>query len=151
MQLILGRTPASVAVVGSGAMPETVIWIADWAQKNGQPVNIYSLEVIPSRSEQGKKVCEKLGVAENITFAVGDIKDTPKDLSAHDVVWFNAAVGTTTLEKENILLDVIGRMRKGSFLLTRSTHSLKTMAYPVSLSIQTISYILSSSPFSPKP
>ncbi|OAP62553.1 hypothetical protein AYL99_01780 [Fonsecaea erecta] len=130
MLSILGRTPTSVAILGSGAMPETGIWITDWAQKNGQQVHIYSLELFPDRLEQGRKVYDALTGSKHCTFEAGDVRTTPQDLSAHDIVYFNAAVGTTTLEKETIILDVVKRMRVGAYMITRSTHSLKTMAYP---------------------
>ncbi|EHK98680.1 putative Nicotianamine synthase 3 [Glarea lozoyensis 74030] len=118
---VAGQTPESVAMLGSGAMPETTIWLSDWAKKH---------ELVHERTEKSKQVLETLCGTEDCTFETGDIKDAPKDLRQHDVVYFNATVGATTEEKEGILLSVVSRMRPGSFVLTRSTHSIKTMAYP---------------------
>lgn len=129
---IMNRSPEAIAILGSGAMPETGVWVTNWAIKNGRRVRIHSLEVIPDRLEKSKKVYDILCGSEDCTFEVGDIKTAPQDLRAYDVVYFNAAVGATTREKEDILLSVVNRMRSGTYVLTRSTHSLKTMAYPVS-------------------
>ncbi|KAL5623554.1 hypothetical protein FOBRF1_002804 [Fusarium oxysporum] len=85
------------------------------------------------RLEKSVKVLNRLYEdTQHCTFEAGDIKDAPQDLREHDVVDFNAAVGSTTLEEENILLSVVYRMRAGALVLTRSTPSIKTMAYPVS-------------------
>ncbi|KAM0349701.1 hypothetical protein ACHAPU_003530 [Fusarium lateritium] len=130
---VMDQAPKSIAILGSGAMPETAVWVTNWAKKHGKDVRIHSLELLPDRLEKSIKVLDKLcGDIDHCTFEAGNIKDAPKDLRDHDVVYFNAAVGSTTLEKENILLGVVSRMRPGAFVLTRSTHSIKTMAYPVS-------------------
>jgi nicotianamine synthase len=128
----LGRAPDSVAILGSGALPETGIWVTEWARTNGLKVHIHNVEFVPSRLEQSIKVYKALGALENATFEAGDVRITPKDLGAFDAVYFNATVGSTAIEKESIMLDVVGRMRRGAFMVTRSTYSLKTMAYPVS-------------------
>ncbi|KAM0559776.1 hypothetical protein ACHAPJ_004300 [Fusarium lateritium] len=130
---VMDQAPKSIAILGSGAMPETAVWVTGWAKKQAKTVRIHSLELLPDRLEKSIKVLDTLrGDIEHCTFESGDIRDAPKDLREHDVVYFNAAVGSTTLEKENILLGVVSRMRSGAFVLTRSTHSIKTMAYPVS-------------------
>ena len=113
-------------------MPETGVWIKNWVREKGETVRIYSLELVPSRLEVSRKVFEQLCGTDNCTFESGDIVNTPQDLKDHDVVYFNAAVGATSLEKENLLLDVVSRMRPGAFVISRSTNSLKKMAYPVS-------------------
>lgn len=129
----MDKAPESIAILGSGAMPETAVWIASWAKKQAKTVRIHSLELLPDRLEKSIKVLDRLCEdTQHCTFEAGDIKEAPRDLCQHDVVYFNAAVGSTTLEKENILLSVVSRMRPGGFVLTRSTHSIKTMAYPVS-------------------
>lgn len=131
----LGKAPESVAILGSGALPETGVWMIDWARKNNKRIRIHSLEIIPERLEQSRRVYEALSLLDDLTFEVGDVRTAPKDLSSFDVVYFNATLGTTTREKEDLMLDVAGRMRPGALVLTRSTYSLKTMAYPVSLGI----------------
>ncbi|CCT68257.1 uncharacterized protein FFUJ_07028 [Fusarium fujikuroi IMI 58289] len=130
---IMDKAPESIAILGSGAMPETAVWVTNWAKKQAKTVRIHSLELLPDRLEKSIKVLDRLCEdTQHCTFEAGDIKEAPQDLRQHDVVYFNAAVGSTTLEKENILLSVVSRMRPGAFVLTRSTHSIKTMAYPVS-------------------
>ncbi|KAG5754652.1 hypothetical protein H9Q70_002758 [Fusarium xylarioides] len=130
---VMDKAPESIAILGSGAMPETAVWVTNWAKKQAKTVRIHRLELLPDRLEKSIKVLDRLcDDTQHCTFEAGDIKDAPRDLREHDVVYFNAAVGSTTLEKENILLSVVSRMRSGAFVLTRSTHSIKTMAYPVS-------------------
>ncbi|KAF4160816.1 hypothetical protein CNMCM6936_003771 [Aspergillus lentulus] len=50
--------------------------------------------------------------------------------SEYDAVYFAALVGSMCEEKESLLLGVVSRMRKGAILITRSTYSLKQLAYP---------------------
>jgi hypothetical protein len=138
----LGRAPDSVAILGSGALPETAIWITEWARENGKHINVHNVEMVPDRLELSREVYEALGHRDQqqsqlanqgvVSFQVGDARNTPSDLSGFDAVYFNATVGSTASEKERILLDVVRRMRKGAHMVTRSTYSLKTMAYPVS-------------------
>ncbi|KAH9904939.1 hypothetical protein F4778DRAFT_731243, partial [Xylariomycetidae sp. FL2044] len=130
LQSVMGRVPESVAVLGSGPMPETTIQISKLARDHGHRVRVHSLDLVPSRSEQAKKVVDCLFGSNANTFESGDVRAVPVNLGDFDVVYFNAAVGSTTLEKEDLLLDVVRRMKSGSILLTRSTYSLKTMAYP---------------------
>lgn len=128
----MGRAPKSVAILGSGAMPETGIFITEWAKKNNKRIQIHSLEISAERLEKSQKVYDILcGSSEHLTFEVGDIKTAPQDLGAYEVVYFNAAVGATTTEKEDLIINVVKRMKPGAFVLSRTTHSLKTMAYPV--------------------
>jgi nicotianamine synthase len=123
-----------VAILGSGALPETGIWIADWARVNGKRIHVHNVEIVRDRLELSRQVYEALGELNerDVSFQAGNARDTPSDLSGFDAVYFNATVGSTVWEKESILLDVVGRMRKGAHMVTRSTYSLKTMAYPVS-------------------
>ena len=130
---VLGRPPTSVAVLGCGPLPETTIWIADWAQANHHDIYIHNVEVVESRMQQARVVCSALGIADNMTFETGDAHVVPRDLKQFEVVYFNAAVGSTEDEKVAIILDFVARMSPGALLVTRSTHALKTMAYPVSI------------------
>ncbi|PCD34915.1 hypothetical protein AU210_007508 [Fusarium oxysporum f. sp. radicis-cucumerinum] len=135
---LLGFTSVSpkvigVAILGSGAIPETAVWVTGWAKKQARTVQIHSLELLPDRLEKSVKVLNRLCEdTQHCTFEADDIKDAPQDLREHDVVNFNAAVRSTALEEENVLLSVVYRMRAGAFMLTRNTLSIKTMAYPVS-------------------
>jgi ubiquinone/menaquinone biosynthesis C-methylase UbiE len=123
-----------VAILGAGALPETAIWIADWARANGKRIHVHNVEIVPDRLELSRQVYEALGELHesDVSFQVGNARDSPSDLGGFDAVYFNATIGSTVLEKESILLDVVSRMRKGAHMVTRSTYSLKTMAYPVS-------------------
>ncbi|KAK4235856.1 Nicotianamine synthase 2 [Achaetomium macrosporum] len=131
-----GRVPDSVAILGSGALPETAIWIADWARANGKRIHVHNVEMVQDRLELSRQAYQALGELKDddsqndVRFQVGNARNTPSDLSGFDAVYFNATVGSTVREKESILLDVASRMRKGAHVVTRSTYSLKTMAYP---------------------
>ncbi|KAH6634505.1 Nicotianamine synthase [Chaetomium sp. MPI-SDFR-AT-0129] len=131
----VGKTPQSVAILGSGALPETSIWITDWAAAHGTQIHVHNVELVPDRLELSRGVHQALGLLDqssnaSVSFETGDARNAPSDLSVYDAVYFNATVGSTVEEKESILLDVVSRMRKGAHMVTRSTYSLKTMAYP---------------------
>ncbi|KAF7192930.1 Nicotianamine synthase 2 [Pseudocercospora fuligena] len=133
---LLGKVPNQIAILGSGALPETGFWVKRWANDNNQRVKIHHVELLGERSLLSQNAHQALGLLdEDITFEVGDVRSAPRDLSHCDAVWLNVAVGSSTDEKESVLLDVVGRMKQGSFVVTRSTYSLKTMAYPA-ISIQ---------------
>lgn len=123
-----------MAILGSGALPETGIWIADWARANGKRIHVHNVEIVQDRLELSRQVYEALGELneDDVSFRVGNAMDSAIDLGRFDAVYFNATIGSTVLEKESILLHVVSRMRKGAHMVTRSTYSLKTMAYPVS-------------------
>ncbi|PMB70828.1 putative nicotianamine synthase 4 [Beauveria bassiana] len=130
IQLALGRDPESIAILGSGAMPETAVWVKVWAKQRDKRVQIHSLELLPERLEKSIKVIDALCDLQDCTFESGDIRAVPRDLREYDAVYFNASVGRTTTEKEDLLLHVVSRMRPGAVVLARSTHSIKTMVYP---------------------
>ncbi len=138
-----GRAPVSVAILGSGALPETGIWIAGWARANGQRVRVHNVELVPDRLELSRQVYEALGELDSteVSFEVGNARYSPANLSTFEAVYFNAALGATAQEKENILLEVVSRMRRGTYMVTRSSYSLKTMAYPVSQSQPTPDFV----------
>lgn len=136
----VGKTPQSVAILGSGALPETSIWISDWAADHGTQIHVRNVELVQDRLELSRGVHQALGLLDqasnaSVSFETGDARTAPSDLSGYDAVYFNATVGSTVEEKESILLDVVGRMKKGAHMVTRSTYSLKTMAYPVSTNL----------------
>ncbi|KAG9232440.1 Nicotianamine synthase protein-domain-containing protein [Amylocarpus encephaloides] len=103
----------SVAFIGSGPLPLTSLCL---------------LEQLGGRS---------LGhIAEGMEFQLGEASSKSKskastDLTSFDVVFLAALVGSTQVEKEAVLKDVVSRMRKGSLLVVRSVHGLRGLCYPV--------------------
>ncbi len=52
------------------------------------------------------------------------------DLAEFDVVYMAALVGVSQAEKEGIVLEVVGRMRKDALLVVRSAWGMRTCLYP---------------------
>ncbi|KAG7121600.1 Nicotianamine synthase 3 like protein [Verticillium longisporum] len=128
---VLGRTPRSVAILGAGALPETCIWIQDWARARGERVHVHNVELLPSRLELSQRAMATLKLdSEDTTYEVGDARDVPRDLRRFDAVYFNATVGSTAEEKETVLLEVASRMTSGSIMVSRGSASLKSLFYP---------------------
>jgi hypothetical protein len=128
---VLRQCPQKMAILGSGPLPLTAIRIRELAQQEGQAVSFHLVERYASRVRQSEQVLEKLGLAGWTTHRIADAADQ-FGLSEYDAVYFAALVGSTREEKESLLLGVVSRMRKGAILITRSTYSLKQLAYPVS-------------------
>ncbi|KAG7102793.1 hypothetical protein HYQ45_012893 [Verticillium longisporum] len=128
---VLGRTPRSVAILGAGALPETCIWIQDWARARGERIHVHSVELLPSRLELSQRAMITLALdCEDTTYEAGDARTAPRDLRSFDAVYFNATVGSTAEEKEAVLLEVAGRMTSGAVMVSRGSTSLKSLFYP---------------------
>ncbi|KAJ1323691.1 Nicotianamine synthase protein [Microdochium nivale] len=132
LTVVLGRAPQHVAVLGAGALPETCVWIQDWARVNKTPVRVHNVELFAERSELGRHVMDALGLfsSEDTTFEAGDACLVPDDLAPFDAVYLNATVGATVEDKDRAIAQVAGRMRKGAVMLVRGSHSIKTLFYP---------------------
>ncbi|KAG2411499.1 hypothetical protein HFD88_009054 [Aspergillus terreus] len=126
---VLRQCPQKIAILGSGPLPLTAIRIRELVQQEGQAVSFHLVERYSSRVRQSEQVLEKLGLADRTTHRIADAADQ-FDLREYDAVYFAALVGSTRGEKESLLLGVVSRMRKGAILITRSTYSLKQLAYP---------------------
>ncbi|KAM0271869.1 hypothetical protein ACHAQH_008954 [Verticillium albo-atrum] len=128
---VLGHTPKAVAILGAGALPETCIWIQDWARARSERVSVHSVELVPSRLALSQRAMSTLGLkSEETTFEAGDARTAPKDLRHFDAVYFNATVGSTAEEKEAVLLEVASRMASGAVMVSRGSASLKSLFYP---------------------
>ena len=53
------------------------------------------------------------------------------DLRVFDVVFLAALVGSTQVEKEDLLGGVVAGMREGAVLIVRSVHGLRRVLYAV--------------------
>lgn len=129
---VLKYFPERIAILGSGPLPITAMSIADRAREVGRNLYVLNVDCVKTRVQQSMEVCHKLEGYSNLHHQVADVRDAPEDLREFDAIYFAALVGSTREEKEDLLLSVVGRMRKGAILITRSSHSLKTLMYPVS-------------------
>ncbi len=129
---LLSSYPRRVALLGSGPLPLTATFLTDRAKEAGKQMSVLCVDWIEDRIRQSEKVCRKLGDYPEIHFQVADIRWGPKDLTEFDVVYCVALVGTSQQEKQELFLSVAARMKQGAILISRSTFSLKTLAYPVS-------------------
>ncbi|TLD04986.1 uncharacterized protein PgNI_09244 [Pyricularia grisea] len=112
---VLGQYPTNVAILGAGALPETCVWIQDWARENKTRVRVHNVELLEDRCELGRLAVSALGVySEDTTFEAGDACAIPANLQPFDAVYFNATVGVTVEEKESAIVQVSKRMRNGS-------------------------------------
>lgn len=129
---ILSHVPNNIALLGSGPLPLTATFLLDRAKEAGKDMSVLCVDWIEERIQQSERVCRKLGDYPGIRFQVTDIHSGPKDLTGFDVVYCVALVGSTPQEKQALFLSVARRMKEGAILISRSTFSLKTLAYPVS-------------------
>ena len=129
---VLSFFPRHVALLGSGPLPLTATFIVDRANEAGEQVSVLCVDKVKERIQQSERVCRQLGDYRSIHFQVTDILTGPEDLSEFDVVYCVALVGSTPGEKQALLLSIAERMKEGGILISRSTSSLKKLAYPVS-------------------
>lgn len=115
-------TPASVAVVGCGPLPLSVLGYADAL---GCPV--VGLDRDPVAVGRARSVAARVGPA-NIRFEQADAAEAR--LSGYDAVVLAALVGETPSAKAAILERVSRSMRPGALLLARSARGLRTLLYP---------------------
>ncbi|TLD31309.1 hypothetical protein PspLS_01703 [Pyricularia sp. CBS 133598] len=120
---VLGQSPTNVAILGAGALPETCVWIQDWARQNKRRVRVHNVELLKDRCELGRLAVSALGVySEDTSFEAGDACAVPGDLQSFDAVYLNATVGATVEEKENALVQVAKRMQSGAVIPVLTYH-----------------------------
>lgn len=131
-------TPHKFAFIGSGPLPLTSLCIADFLEKEFKDsptqVQIHNIDRDPRAISLSSSLCQKLGRrARSLTFQCTEaIEDKQKqDLEEFDVVYLAALVGSSKIQKEQIINDFAGRMRPGALLVLRSAHSLRSLLYPV--------------------
>jgi len=122
-------SPGSIAFIGSGPLPLSSICLS---RSEGKP-RVLSIDHSTEAISNSKALWKKLGgTAENTNFSCAEADDCGISLEGYDVVYLAALVGNTQEEKENLLRSVVGRMRKGSLVVVRSSHGLRKLLYPVS-------------------
>lgn len=67
-----------------------------------------------------------------MNFGCMDAKSKKLELDDFDVVYLAALVGMNSQAKNDMVMDIVSKMRPGALLMLRSAHSLRGLLYPVS-------------------
>lgn len=139
-----GEDPRRIAFIGSGPLPLTSLCISHLlgcqkhaihhAPMNGNTDSLFVLNIDhnPAAVTQSQALCRWLGTrAAGLEFLCTDAKSPVQDLSNFDVVYLAALVGSSQVEKEELLVSVVGRMRIGALLVIRSAERLRRLMYAV--------------------
>lgn len=145
IQSVWSAPLTSIALIGSGPLPLTSLCLYDvisqnqkslsslfsafWCRDSTSVVNIdHDFAAIRASSE----LCQKLGSrGRGMKFRCEEAESLKGDLKEFDVVYLAALVGSSQMEKEQLLVNVTRRMRQGSLLVIRTAHSLRTLLYSV--------------------
>ncbi|KAH8203577.1 hypothetical protein TruAng_002210 [Truncatella angustata] len=132
-----------IAFVGSGPLPLTSMCLLRSLRDGGDDDNVVEEEEKKERPtvmnidhnatalSASTVLCEKLGSwSAGMAFRCSDA-NSDQDLSSFDVVFLAALVGVTQRDKEEIVISVARRMRKGALMVVRSAYGLKTVLYPL--------------------
>jgi nicotianamine synthase len=121
-------TPISkLAFIGSGPLPLTSLQLL---QMSPSVLEILNIDHNRTAISQSSKLCENLGSkGEGMHFLCAEAGSC--DLRDFDVVYLAALVGSTQVEKEELLKDVVAKMREGAILVIRSAHGLRRVLYAV--------------------
>ena len=121
------------AVIGSGPLPLTSICLADALNNDDrQPICIHNVDRDPRAISSSAELCRRLGYSPTtMCFHCVDAKSGSIGFQEFDVVYLAALVGMTTEAKHEIVVEISSRMRPGALLLIRSSHSLRSLIYPV--------------------
>lgn len=145
------RPLQTFAFIGSGPLPLTSLCISQTASTFLPPnppqvtssttttneeqneIQVLNIDINPTAITESKHLCALLGPAANgMKFQCSPATSPDLDLSAFDVVYLAALVGSTQAEKEDLLESVVARMREGAYLVVRSAERLRRVLYAVS-------------------
>lgn len=100
---------------------------------SNHPTTITNIDSNPLANTQAQALCKSLGglPSTGMKFITSLAGSNDLDLSSYDIVWFAALVGGTQEDKENILQNVVRKMRKGSLLVMRGVWGLRSVLYCV--------------------
>ncbi|PQE24117.1 nicotianamine synthase protein [Rutstroemia sp. NJR-2017a BVV2] len=94
-------------------------------------VLITNIDVNARANQQAQDLCTSLGgyLLAGMKFLDAEAGSNHVDLTEFDVVWLAALVGAGQKEKEEILVQVVGKMKKGSLLVIRGAWGLRGVLY----------------------
>ena len=139
LQALLAVAPSKpacrYAFIGSGPLPLTSLCILEASKcRLDHCVTCFNIDRDPKSVYLASRVSQILGYSdEEMAFQCADASYEMIELDQFDVVYFAALVGCSDREKHSILAHVVGHMRQGAMLVLRSSHSLRSLLYPVSL------------------
>ncbi|KAI9851397.1 MAG: putative 26S proteasome regulatory subunit, partial [Thelocarpon superellum] len=131
---VILRQPRMIAFLGSGPLPLSSICLVEALHKHNPrcPVQIHNIDWDPIAVNLSSQLCQRLGGScKAMRFACADIANELRDLREFDVIFLAALVGNSSAEKERIAASVSCRMRAGAIMVLRSSHSLRSLLYPV--------------------
>jgi nicotianamine synthase len=116
-----------IAFIGSGPLPLTSLQLL---QMCPSIIEILNIDHNCTAISQSSRLCERLGSkGEGMHFLCAEAGSC--DLMDFDVVYLAALVGSTQVEKEELLKAVVGKMGEGAILVIRSAHGLRRVLYAV--------------------
>jgi nicotianamine synthase len=98
-------------------------------------VSITNIDINARANQQAQELCTSLGgnLLTGMKFVDAEAGSNDVDLTDFDVVWLAALVGAGQKEKERIVVQVVGKMKKGSLLIMRGAWGLRGVLYCVRL------------------
>ena len=116
-----------IAFIGSGPLPLTSLQLL---QICPSILEILNIDHNCAAVSQSSRLCGRLGsIGEGMHFLCAEAASC--DLRDFDVVYLAALVGSTQVEKEELLKGVVANMREGAILVIRSAHGLRRVLYAV--------------------
>jgi nicotianamine synthase len=136
--------PKRFAFIGSGPLPLTSLCIHYFFERqnllaytkatkeNRCEIVILNIDHSPQAITQSQELCRWLGMkAGEMEFLCAEAESSSQDISDFDVVYLAALVGSSQTEKEDMLVNVVSRMKPGAMLVIRSAERLRRLIYAV--------------------
>ncbi|APA05886.1 hypothetical protein sscle_01g006560 [Sclerotinia sclerotiorum 1980 UF-70] len=95
------------------------------------PTIITNIDSNPTANTQAQNLCTSLGglPSTGMRFITALAGSNDLDLSDYDIIWLAALVGGIQADKEEILKNVVRKMKKGSLLIMRGAWGLRSVLY----------------------
>ena len=121
----VGAKMDNIVFIGSGPLPLSPILM----YQSLPSTTMHNIDRDPESINISDELLKKLGIASGFKQHVMDAMEYP-DFEKSDVVILGALVGQDVNEKMRFLKSIGSKMKSGSFLMTRSAHSLRKLLYP---------------------
>jgi len=135
-------TPMKFAFISSGLLPLTSLCIlqavsslelSPFKSPSSQSATVLNINISPTAITTSESLCLALGSrSHGMEFLCADAAGSSYNLWGFDVVYLAAWVGSTQQEKENVLVQVVEKMRSGVVLVVRSADRARRLMYSVS-------------------
>ncbi|KAK3939644.1 putative nicotianamine synthase [Diplogelasinospora grovesii] len=143
MYSVTNSHPHKVAFIGSGPLPLTSLCMLD--ELKNSPMSLKGLSHCSDRIQPvilnmdydevaiaaSLSLSLKLGArGQGMEFVCAEAGSDHQSLSEFDVVYVAALVGMSQADKEDILVKVANKMKRGALVVIRSSWGLRTCLYP---------------------